>query len=1358
MKLKIILSFIVAVTFSIGSLSQVAFTADVTGGCAPLNVNFTNLSDISVVHCDWYYGDGFADFDTYNVSHTFTSEGNFTVEMYGYDATYTFVGSYTVNINVEGPPSYISMSNTPVCVGDIVELSTYYSSPSYNWNFGDGNTQSTSSPYGSNIYSSPGTYPVTMEVFTPSCGSYIVNGSIDVVTSAPYFYSYVYMGVSPTIVCPTGNVSMYCSQGFQSYNWDFDNGLNGSSTNESTTYGSVGNYNPSVTITNGCGNDTTLFSPVTVDNTLLVDPITTYGPTEICLSEEIQLDAYCSNGSTYVWDFGDGSPTSNGNNAFHTYATAGTYVATVTVTNECGNFDTQNHVVIVSATAPVNNPFLQINPTVVCPNDEITYSVPYNYDYYIDFGDGFGESSGYSHTFSSPGVYPVTVILQNACGSTASVTEYVSVQTNVPISSNVDIYIYENPSCPNTDINFSSAPGFSNYHWTFGDGTFSNYHQVNHPYVNAGNYPISLTITNGCGNDTTLYSVAQVANNLPVSYLDYAVFGTAICTNDILYMSTEQGNELNYVWDFGDGNTSTDAYASHVYGVDGTYTITLTATNGCGNDTTVSQVVTVGNNVPINSAMMDFEIQTPGCIGDNLYFAVVPAGIGTYAWNFGDGNTGFSDELLFINEQPIAVGTHSYNAPGTYNAQLTVTNGCGNTFDTTIVVTIGSTGDNVPVELSFWQNEFEPTCQGLPVVFQAVGAGTYIWNFGDGSGNLVTYNSFEEVSHVYQDHGYFNLTVTGYNQCGNSDVGSETIYVPDSKITVVTNAVQNSNCGEENGVAIVSATGGAQPYIYSWTNGDNTVIADSLGSGIYSVSVTDNNGCHSEGLAAVSENQGPVIILDNIQHNTCYGQQNGVIAVSILGGAPPYQISWSNGSVTEDIFNLVAGPYEIFVTDANGCFAAKSFTVNQPQQSIVSVLTAPADCGGFNGTATAAIGNGVGPFNYIWPNGASASNQTSGLAPGIHTLLVIDGNTCLLTKEFVVNETNAAIIVVDSIVEASCAGILNAVYINTIAGVSPFTYTWSNGSTNQDLINVVPGHYTVQVEGGNGCSSFMIFDLEMESPDKPGICIVTVDTLTNSNLVVWTADPSPDVVSYNIYKESSLNGLYYLVANQSASLISQYYDYLSNPAIKSWRYKVTAVDNCGNESAYSDPHKTIHLTSNLGVSGVVNLIWDHYNGFNYSTYYINRYHPSTGWMVIDSVGASAISYTDLTPPSDSNLVYMIGIYPPSVCTASKAQDHNSSRSNKSGINYVDPNANSIDEATANTINIYPNPTNGLVNFSCTTEILNVRVYDLSGKLVYQVVDNNSTMLELDFFMFSDGIYTAEIETSDGLLRTKIVKQ
>jgi PKD repeat protein len=1366
---KLITLIATGLLFPLAGSGQLSFYADNYSGCADLLINFTNTSSTGY-EFDWNFGDGTSLNNmniSFNPSHVYTNTGMYTVVMDVFDGGGAYLGTEYTTITVTGPAPYISMPET-ACPGDMVNFWVPVNGPSYTWDYGDGVIQTTTDQYTNHAYTTPGMHYVSMTYYDPNCGqTYTTYDSIFIDSTLPYFGSYPGIYLYQPTACPNEEVQLHVNGNtYQSYSWDFGNGNFSSENYTYTSYSTLGAYTISVTLLNGCGVDTTLYENINIDNSTPAPILPIQGITEVCIGSEFFLEAYGPPGLDYSWDFGDGTPVFNSQNsyAYHTYTSGGTYNVELTIENQCGNTSTSFYTVEATTTAPVYNPYFQIYPSAVCPGDEVNFSVGNDYTFYIDYGDGTGQSGngGSNHTYATPGDYPVYVIFENACGSTLTIYDTVHVQLGLPITNNLYLDIYPNEACPNASLYFNAPYGYSNYTWNFGDGYTSSYQQVSHPYLNAGTYSVSVTVTNGCGADTTLFDVAEVVSDLPVSELNWGVFADEICPGNDVYMAIDDENDaLDVLWDFGDGTGSTDDLASHSYDTPGNYTITLTATNTCGSDSTVTHTILVGNAVVPSFSDIAMEIQSPGCIGDNLYFAVMPAGQGTYYWDFGDGEFGYSDQTVLVGDQPLQVGFHAYDAVGSYNATLTVTNACGNAVDTTLVVEIGGPGADVEADVHFFYDQTAIICQGQPITFFGVGAGTYYWDFGDGTGGLLTTGSLSPVEHLYDDYGSYIVTVVGFNACGGTGIDDNEIFIPDSEIDVLTNTVQDSDCGVNNGVAIVSATGGTQPYNYSWTNGDEGVLADSLGSGIYVVTVTDNNGCSTEALTAVSDDQGPVILLENIVHNECFGQDNGVISVSVLGGAPPYTITWSNGDVTEDIFNLEAGPYEIFVTDANGCFAAKSFDVGQPDESVVSVYSVAAACGSNNGEAAAAISNGNPPFNYIWPNTTGSSDATSGLAPGVYELMVIDGNTCLLQTTFVINETNAPIIITDSISDATCSGDLSAVYINTIGGTGPFSYDWSNGSSSEDLTNVLPGEYSVEVEGSDGCSAFMFFNLEMSAPEETSVCIVTVDTLTNSNLVVWTPVMAADVVSYNIYKESSQSGLYYLVGNQSADSISQFNDYLSNPAIRSWRYRIAPVDDCGNEGPLSDPHKTIHLTSNLGISGEVNLIWDHYNGFNYDTYYINRYHPSTGWEVIDSVASNLISYTDLTPPDDSNMVYMVTIVPPSTCTASKAQDHNSSRSNKSSINMPDSGTiddSGVGENNTDSFAVYPNPTSGLVHVVYSDIIINVTVYDLSGQLVYQSGTNSSNSMSIDCTSFSRGVYTVQLTTAAGPVYSRIVKQ
>lgn len=1343
------------------SFGQVQYSASETEPCVNSNVTFTNTGPGAIIN--WDMGDGTTYNNQQSVVHQFANGQPYYVEMEAYSATMTFLGNYGMWIYVVGPPQEITMP-TVACPGDQVSLDAWMQDGvSWAWDYGDG-TAEQGYNYTEHVYNSPGTYYPEVTITSP-CGTFVIQDTITITNSLPFFMYNTQLWVSPDSVCPNTEIYADTYGGFSGYSWDFGDGNFASGNNYvNHLYTSTGTYNLQLTVTNGCGVDTLLSQNVVVSNATPVQNPNINLPDTICPNEQFYADAYANDGVTYDWDMDDGSPVFNETGGMdYTYTSPGIYNPTVTITNDCGNSVVLTQTVVVDPNGQVNNPYLNLSTYVACPGDEVDFGTNNSYQFYVDFGDGSGTNTTNNgdivHSYSSPGTYIVSSTMQNACGNSTTVYDTISIQTNLPVNpGNINFWHNPSPACPTDPVEFEGSSGYSDYSWDFNDGSTGQGQVIDHIYNAPGTYNVTLTVTNGCGSQGSNILSVVISDGIQIGSVDIFNMTDTICLGDNVFMQAEGDDGYDYLWDLGDGNTETGFAFTHEYDALGTYTVTLTATNGCGNDSTITTDVVVSNNYTPDPANIFTFVQQEGCVGDELLFAIIPSGLGTISWDFGDGNSTTTINQVFV--QGIAnvdVAYHAYSAPGTYWATYTLTNSCGNTVVDSMEVTVGTPGTVFNIDVDLMMNENQTICQETPIEFMAVGASTYIWDFGDGSGQLVTTGSLSPLYHTYTEAGSYTVTVQGVDACGNMGDSDETIVIPPSKIEVSTNTVTKPNCGMNNGLAVVSASGGVPPYSYSWTNGDQGVIADSLQSGIYVVTVTDFNGCENEGSATVSDQEGVTILVDNVVDVDCYGEANGSISVSLLGGQAPYTILWSNGDQTEDIFGLQAGPYEIFVTDANGCFAVQTIDVTQPAKTNISILTQPATCGGTNGLATATLNNGTGPFNYIWPNSTGPSNTAGALPPGSHTLYVIDGNTCLLEKTFSINEAQAPIIISDSTVTGTCNGTLSSVYISTIGGQQPFTFNWSDGSTNQDLSGVVPGNYTVEVTGNNGCSSFANYVVEETQPEQVSICVVGVDTLTETNLVVWTPSFDPGVASYNIYKESSQAGLYYLIGNSSADSISQYFDTQSDPSIRSWRYKVATVDDCGNEAEWSDEHKTMHLTANKGVSGEVNLIWDDYEGFSYSSFMIERHHPTTGWEVLDTLPANLFTYTDQNTPGDSNLVYRIWIETPGTCTAEKAQDYNSSRSNKEGVNVPAPqNNNSGIEENDLTFNVYPNPTDGIVQIRYDGVINEIRLYDMSGKLIYSnVVIAN--IAKIDMKAFERGVYNVQLLTEKGLVNGKVIR-
>jgi len=506
------------------------------------------------------------------------------------------------------------------------------------------------------------------------------------------------------------------------------------------------------------------------------------------------------------------------------------------------------------------------------------------------------------------------------------------------------------------------------------------------------------------------------------------------------------------------------------------------------------------------------------------------------------------------------------------------------------------------------------------------------------------------------DAGTYSVTVEGAN--GFETYGEYTLNAPD--VISIDYEVTDAMCDSATGDISVYPSGGQGQFAYQWTTGDTTNFVDSLVSGVYIVTVTDDNGCSNFASISVDDNGGPEINSSVVTNVSCNGGADGAIDIS-GNGAVAYE--WSNGAASEDINNLTAGIYEVTLTGESGCQTYEQYSVMQPESLAVWIQTTGATCGQANGTALANISGGTAPYYLSWSVGSAADTITD-LELGTYALTVTDSNGCGLSKSFTINESGAPTIVLDSLIAGQCGAADGAAYVSVVGQNAPFEYQWSNGSTNEDLMNVDPGQYALSVTDSAGCNTFTIAEIPGNKPAVNPICMVTVDSGTYQNEIIWEQQYSANVDYYRIYKESYQSGVYNPIGTVDANQGGLFVDTLSDVMQRAWRYKLAVVDTCGYESQLSEHHKTIHLTMNIGLLNTVNLIWDRYEGFDYDTYYIHRRVGAT-WTLIDSVPASLHSYTDQNPVMDETLYYMITIEHPYGCDPESKVNRRTVRSNVS---------------------------------------------------------------------------------------------
>jgi PKD repeat protein len=1114
----------------------------------------------------------------------------------------------------------------------------------------------------------------------------------------------------------------------------------------------------------------------------------------VCVGDQVSpyLNMY-NNPTSVSWNFGDGYITNNTyNSTQHIYAALGTYTITAIVKTSCGIDTSHGLVHVVSNAGFANTPYFSVQSDSICPNDGAVFWVDWNYqNYALDFGDGTtithapsangNNNTQIDHTYSTPGNYAAKVTYFNSCGNTKSVIDTIHVVNHHLISGYLSIDVnygqHRDTACVNSYVQFyPNANAFNSYLWNFGGGVndTSSQQTPTHKFTALGKHVVRLTVMNGCGNTRSIYDTVKIVNNLPFGGLTTSVTPATICPGESVlysgYSNNSNGNDpsISYLWKFGDNTTGSNNQGTHAFPTGlSTYSVTCIGTNACGSKDSSTTLVTVASNViPVAGQNGAYRYMTtasgrPACPNDSIIFIFAPAGNADIVhWDFGDATSANATQLLTFQNTVYRTTKHAYTGNGHYVATVTYTNSCGNSFSDTMSLNINphvsdfGTGNG---NMLLYDNTVYP-CQGTPIPFYALEGSNYVWNFGDGTGDLVTHQSLVPVYHAFADAGKYKVTLRAYNGCGNSATDTVTVNIPASKINITTNSV-NSHCHKSNGKAIAVINGGTAPYTYQWSNGKSKYINDSIPAGIYVVSITDKNGCSNFKIATVNDAEAPTITVSTVVNVTCYGGNDGAVAIQLIGSSSPYTYNWSTGATSQNINNQVAGPKEITVTDANGCVASKSINVGESPPVYVSIVVQPATCGNADGSATAAVSGTTGPYNYIWSNNSNTAANT-GIAPGSYSVTVVDNNGCLFNADATVSNLGGPFIYTDSITGTGCGASQSKIYIHAAAGTAPYTYSWSNGAVTQNLTNGGVGTYLLTVTGHNGCKTLDNFNITHDAPTGNPICLVSVDTVTNTNMVIWDKPVVSNIAYYTIYKESSKNGLYYQVDTVSYNQLSKWTDPVSDPQVRSWKYKIGVVDNCGDESVSSAEHKTIHLNVNQGLGGVYNLIWDEYTGFAYNTYFVDRFTLAGGWVNIATVPSNVLSYTDATPPANTDS-YRITAVPNFSCTPTRAAI-SPTHSNIKRIALLLTGVEN--DLLAEQFTMYPNPSDGTLNLSFppSQDGYHLNVYDAVGQLVYTIAISkedaalNTNMKTISLSGKAPGMYLVTLDNGKSRTFKKLI--
>lgn len=504
--------------------------------------------------------------------------------------------------------------------------------------------------------------------------------------------------------------------------------------------------------------------------------------------------------------------------------------------------------------------------------------------------------------------------------------------------------------------------------------------------------------------------------------------------------------------------------------------------------------------------------------------AVAGLAAGTYTVNIIDGN-GCDTTLSFDVQEPLDI-TATFD---TTSATCNVSNG-------QIIATVSGGTVSVPSAYNYqWFDDNNVSLVGETTnTLNNVGAGTYrlrvrddngcqkilTINLSDFNGPTVNVDSVIDAGCFGASNGGVFITASGINtpltfnwlpngvvseDITNLSAGIYSVKVTDalgcitfaqdtvrefSELMAVINTF-DATCGQCNGSAKVSITGGTAPYNYLWSDGAVADSTDSLCGGNYSLVVTDANGCSKSFDFGVNTSGGPTGETVSISPVSCANASDGSATVTPIGGTPPYSYLWQhNGATTNSLSNLSAGTYFVQISDVRSCSRTVQIDITNPSVIVLNPQVVSSTCNQADGSILLNVTGGQPPYSYNWFTATIVdTNFIDNRAAGLYPVSVTDANGCVQSTTIAINNTGIPTIPTPTFTDVNCFGQCNGSLISNISGV-PVDFRWLDAQRNSlaplntDVINnVCAGDYFLEViTNPQGCKSYV--PVTISEPDS----------------------------------------------------------------------------------------------------------------------------------------------------------------------------------------------------------------------------------------------------------------------------------
>ena len=1256
-----------------------------------------------------------------NTSFTFFNNGIYTTTGTAYIlATVVRNGctsTFTLNATIKIKPSAIAgtittnpcLSSTISITGDNPNATGYYWEYSYNSAF------TPIAAISSGVLSTA-TVPASSFTAFPVYVRRVANGTTDCPNVAysntlTINNSTFTLTTSPSVTICAGSSATLTASGASTYTW-----MPGTITSSLTVVTPTANTVYTVTGQNSYGCVITK----TVSVTIAPSPILSIASstTSICQGSSATLTG--SGASSYTWTAPAFSSTTNPINVTPSITT----VYTLTGQNATGCVSIQTITITV-----VPGPSFEIgsSSTKICAKNSVTLTaVGFSGNTYTWTPGGMTGSTAVVTPTSST-VYTVTCFNGSGCTSTKTISVIVLPNPIIAVSGNTTI-------CSGSTTTLT-AIGATSYTWS----ALPSFTSTLNPVVVSPTVTTVGTVTGldsyGCVGSTAFTITVVPTPTITVSGT------TGICAGSTTTLTAS--GATSYTWLPSGSSINPSVISPSV-------TTTYTVIGSNGSCTATTQVVVDVYSTPILSITGNTTICSgssttltafggassfnwmPGSISGNP-ITVSPTTSTTYTV-YGLGKMGcIGTATISVNVLPSPTVTITGNTNVCYGTTTTLTATGGGTYlwspsgSTSPSITTGIAGVNsvtvtgsngcqtvktvtvviVPLPIMSITPSSSTICAGASVTITSSGASLYSWS----PGGMTTYTAVvsPSVTTVY------TVTGTGTGKYGCSNTITATVNV----IPTPTAGITGSSIICNNTPINLTATGGGS---YFWNTGANVSVITVSTGGVYSVTVTSTNGCSSVASLTITSSASPTLTISPISPSICSGSSTTLTA----SGAFSY--NWMPGGLTTNSIVVAPTVTTVYtVTGANkggGCSSTKTVTVTVLPSPTVTISGSTSFCSGLSGTITATGGG-----TYLWNNGSTNSSIITNAS--INTVTVTGLNGCQTIKSVTLSILPTPTITIASSSSVICSGscaTLTAVNASTVGTAYTWTSLQSSSitviSTTSSVVvcPTVTTTYSLTGTTKGGCTSKTTGIITVIQ-NNPAFNIVNAHL---SGLSYYTSTVTPVVTNAN------------LVTGFGERYIIEEVNLSTGVGVPGTNTSMGTNPNPSCWWVYPTP-----LTF-TGFNGTQNVATCPASG----PYADGQFTAGKAYRITRGTWNSYCTWAQI-----STVVYE-GAFGFVIANDNNAPDYSSLMT-----------ASSSKMQSNSNLNIYPNPSNGLMNIKlegATESLYTVEIFDTEGKMIYkssalQAKDSELfTELDIRKVIYKSGIYMLNLKSDNNIKSQRII--